>query len=761
MKLKNYLQFWGDKNKNEIQFHKIGKNNENVVVEVDDYQMTWKVLKYLSEGINIEQLENKVGIKRNQLEDIIRFLDDNDLIEKDEVSTRECFFFGNYMNSKRRGELVRNLEDLKVMIIGVGTVGASVMGYLAQLGVKKFLIIDDDVVTKENILHQRYYEEKMVGEKKVLAIKEWFSSNKKGVTVNVYPERVENANRIIQISKEEHVDTIFCCFDNYNYIVMRDLLNYKKQTGVGVFISGYALGAVKSMELSEEVVTDIQKFEEANYDIITSNSGIGVLGDIAASLMVRLWIQKMDSIFDNGKEELFFDYINLETEQSREDFGKLCERKNWEDEWVCKEIFYPYIINELKNYYQSKNNEVEVIEDFSVENDWQLFDDEGADVELYEDYLMNNHIELDGKKMTVMEFAEIGLKKVIPKKDWERYLDITRKIANESIPYISKKKKMYFERYEDEWEKGETLEEKLVCLAWDMVHLKYKRKMDYLDYHPFEDGRRESLKSIIKRIKKVDELNPYINYGGFIDHLINHSFIHISSDIRQSCCIYNSRFNTSDVLVEKKNSVQDIFDIIHEIGHAYYNSYRLGCDWDEYTSETFGLLTEVRLMKVLLNDANGKYNKVIEERLQGIFVGMFSLDLYEKEVLLLDDISLETILDARKKANSKIFGDIELVNDRYSQYNMFLNSEMVVGKREIYLYPMAMLMALYLDLMITKKPEFEKEMVERIKKEQDSFSISDIVDFSNEKNLDDAVRYALSIWKSVVESNVQTIQRCN
>lgn len=757
MKLKNYLQFWGDNNKKEIQFHKIGKNNENVVVEVDDYQMTWQVLNYLSEGINIEQLEKIEGLNTEQLGNIIHFLDENDLIEKDESSTREYFFLGNYMNSKNRDEFVRRLEDLKVMIIGVGTVGTAVIGYLSQLGVKDYLIIDDDVVMRENILHQRFYEEKMIGKKKVLAIKQWFASNKKDVTIKAYPELVENAKRIIQISKDENVDAIFCCFDNYNYLLMRDLLNYKKQTGVGVFISGYALGAVKALELSEEVVIDIQKFEELNYDIITSNSGLGVLGDIAASLMVRLWMQKMDPIFDNSAEELFFDYINLEKEQSREDFGELCKRRNWEDEWVSREIFYPYIINELKNYYQSKINEVELIDEFSVENNWNLFDAEEMDVELYEDYLMNNYIDLDEEKLTVTEFAEIGLKRVIPKKEWKRYLEVTRKIAEESIPYINKKKRHYLKRYENVWEIDEKLEKTLVRLSWDMVHLKYKSKMDYLDYHPFEQVERESVKSIIEIIKKVDEVNPYINYRGFIDYLINHSFIHISSDIQQSCCIYNPRFNTSDVLVNKKNSVQDIFDIIHEIGHAYYNSYRFGCDWDECTSETFGLLSEVRLMKVLLNDASGKYNKVIEERLQGIFVGMFSLDLYEKEVLLLDDISLENILEARERANRKIFGDIELINDHYSQFNMFFNSEMVVGKRNVYLYPKAMLMALYLDLMITETPELEKMIVDRIKKEQDKFSITDIVDFSNEENLDKAINYVMLIWKKVVERNVKAI----
>ena len=118
----------------------------------------------------------------------------------------------------------------------------------------------------------------------------------------------------------------------------------------------------------------------------------------------------------------------------------------------------------------------------------------------------------------------------------------------------------------------------------------------------------------------------------------------------------NPRYGTSDIIVAKDRNWQDIFNIAHEIGHGYYNSFLTKdvVTVDEITQETFSLMTEYRLIKMLCKEQLlSKFGQTIQNRIYSIAIGMYSLDLYEEGVMCLENISCENILKVRKEINKK------------------------------------------------------------------------------------------------------------
>lgn len=92
--------------------------------------------------------------------------------EKDRFS-RNIEFFGAYCDATEdKYNIQQKLSSLKVVILGLGGVGSSVLRNLLSLGVKKYKIIDFDVVEVSNLNRQMVYMNDDVGRLKSEAAKE-------------------------------------------------------------------------------------------------------------------------------------------------------------------------------------------------------------------------------------------------------------------------------------------------------------------------------------------------------------------------------------------------------------------------------------------------------------------------------------------------------------------------------------------------------------------------------------------------------------
>lgn len=76
MLLKNHLNFWGDKETNQIRFHSISNPKQDLIIEVDYFDAVWEYLVLLSQAhtAKIECWQHKYNISSEQKDAYDAFL---------------------------------------------------------------------------------------------------------------------------------------------------------------------------------------------------------------------------------------------------------------------------------------------------------------------------------------------------------------------------------------------------------------------------------------------------------------------------------------------------------------------------------------------------------------------------------------------------------------------------------------------------------------------------------------------------------------
>ena len=86
-------------------------------------------------------------------------------------------------------------HDIKMTIVGCGALGSHLAECLARLGICKFILIDDDVVSTHNIANQMFFA-KDIGRPKVEAVKELIESINPAAEVTAECRRVEEGEML-------------------------------------------------------------------------------------------------------------------------------------------------------------------------------------------------------------------------------------------------------------------------------------------------------------------------------------------------------------------------------------------------------------------------------------------------------------------------------------------------------------------------------------------------------------------------------------
>ena len=103
------------------------------------------------------------------------------------------------------------LHQAKVLIIGVGGLGAAILPYLVASGVGEIGIVDDDVIAVSNLQRQVIYKTESVGKSKVLEAKDMALALNPNVKINAVQEKL-NAKNALQLF--ECYDIIVDATDN-------------------------------------------------------------------------------------------------------------------------------------------------------------------------------------------------------------------------------------------------------------------------------------------------------------------------------------------------------------------------------------------------------------------------------------------------------------------------------------------------------------------------------------------------------------------
>lgn len=210
----------------------------NKVVRMGNFKETGKEIEYqsdvflslienLKEPINEEKLIEKVSketnVNKSELKDVINYLfEENLIIENEKYETlcdnkysRQDLFFSLFTNDfKCNKELFANK---KILILGLGGVGANVAFMLSRAGFEKFILVDNDTVECSNLMRQYPYSERDLGKNKTEAL----ASKLKGDVI-VKNVMIDNKEKILQEIQE--CDIVICTLDK-PFRVIRRLIN--------------------------------------------------------------------------------------------------------------------------------------------------------------------------------------------------------------------------------------------------------------------------------------------------------------------------------------------------------------------------------------------------------------------------------------------------------------------------------------------------------------------------------------------------------
>jgi molybdopterin/thiamine biosynthesis adenylyltransferase len=113
-------------------------------------------------------------------------------------------FIGSYVPYYDVEATWRRVAESHAVVIGAGGVGSWVVSLLAQMGIKHFTILDDDVVKPHN-LNRSLFTKGDLNSLKTLALKRMLRSRRRGYyTVRTFEEKLKNSERLISLVKEDH-----------------------------------------------------------------------------------------------------------------------------------------------------------------------------------------------------------------------------------------------------------------------------------------------------------------------------------------------------------------------------------------------------------------------------------------------------------------------------------------------------------------------------------------------------------------------------
>ncbi len=91
-----------------------------------------------------------------------------------------------------RGGAISNLSDKKILVVGCGSIGGYLVNELVKTGIKNIMVVDDDILTEENI-YRHILGMEYVREYKSKAIIDYINKNIPKVNINSIQDNIEDS----------------------------------------------------------------------------------------------------------------------------------------------------------------------------------------------------------------------------------------------------------------------------------------------------------------------------------------------------------------------------------------------------------------------------------------------------------------------------------------------------------------------------------------------------------------------------------------
>lgn len=725
MLLKSHLNFWGDKENNQIRFHSVSDIQQDMIIEVDRFDAVWEYLVLLSQEHTAKEIENwqrKYKISSEQKDSYDSFLVANGMVYLSKANTnntRLANFLGNWKATTCYGECNELFKSKTALILGVGTVGSALTDYLLQFGVENYILVDNDTISQANIPHQRNFSPDDIGYYKCDVIKEHILKVSPESHVETHKVFLHTFSDFESCVKNTSIDVIFWCIDQYEAELIEKIYHWSTQAEIPIYMSGYATGGyIQGEVLTPSVVKRFQNFQKTHHYIISSNSGIGILGDLSAQFMIRLWLQRLDPVFDVGIKSMGYNFCTTKVSNIKEESLNFSACISlWQQlpeseikEWVKRQTVFPYFIMAYSAQLASKTCEQNKLENICKSLGFDFYTNDETLKINYQTLVDSFTVPYHGQELSLLEFSQLRQYGQVPSEiEQKAYQEALAGLAKSGITYLSHKKALYFPQYQKIWEEKKSVKHSLIFIAQEMAKNFPSLIQNENHFRPYSSHGYE-FDHELKIIQSLNKSNPYLDFYGFIDYLKEHNYLHLADKGSRQICVYNPRYGLSDVFVEQKQSMMRVFSLAHEIGHAYYNSFlpqNQGA-LDEQTAEVCALLTEFQLMRHLQQSEDAKqWQSVIRDRLTQIFEGMVFVDIYEEKALSLPQITLSSLLSVQSNAAKELWQNVPFSNTDSRRF--LLDTDFIAAKRYVYLYPEAMMLAIDLGTRIESDPSIQNQ----------------------------------------------------
>ncbi|MBC6972599.1 ThiF family adenylyltransferase [Bacillus sp. Xin] len=635
MRLKTSLNFRGYPNKNEIVYY----DGEERVIEVNEFEKLWSLLKILENPMgdvrkNINEWKNKNEMDDEELQNIIQFINENQLLydkrceeDKEEqlFNFRNFNYFSTHDPSLHADAIVQKMKKIKVVVIGAGTIGATLCMTLSKLGVGEIIIIDFDKVQTKNIRAQTIFQTEDINKQKVDVIQEKLKKMDPYVKIQVFNMKIETLNDLSQLNLKE-INYIFGCFDESTFQLHKDIMDYCDDKRIKYFLMGYHNDFVKVLHLSNSNNgTSILEDSFRNYHteyVIRENRGT-IIQSLAVSL-ISSRIIFADITNDNHaiKKGYSFDFLKFHSSANHEAIPfepfiqSLQKNMPFHQEKLKRKIKEISTIVHAERPSLPKVTEIDILSmhqvfdillhmdqlsNLQLEEGYNDFvklmhdiEEQDRNEEEYERYLQiirNIKISHEDETYTISEIFEMmrDAKDYEEKKVMQRSVyEVLRNNGNEILQFFTKSKQSYLslevpdyymEVFGVKKETLRTFEEKLQekfhalitkTLSIIFPNLSGAVIADFLAYNEEERSTisiDEAKEIILMSLDKYGQ-DRWINH---IEKMFQYDFVQVYNEIEVNKTYYFPNTKESRILFNYHDDVDSLFILCHELGHAYFN----------------------------------------------------------------------------------------------------------------------------------------------------------------------------------------------
>ncbi len=210
-----------------------------------------EILICLYDKVSVNQLKKKFNVSKEEITQFLEPLVRSGLVFKEEdiiasnsfgqrnVRTVE-FFQSFFTQENSTKQMVNKLLNSSILVIGLGGVGSWVVEMIARMGIKRMILIDNDIIEYSNIPRQAMFSINDIGQHKVFVAKNYVESVSENIDVIAVSKKIKKASDLFLYTSE--VDLVINCADKPDVDTTNALVTsacFMKKTVPHILCGGY------------------------------------------------------------------------------------------------------------------------------------------------------------------------------------------------------------------------------------------------------------------------------------------------------------------------------------------------------------------------------------------------------------------------------------------------------------------------------------------------------------------------------------------